>query len=129
MDCVRIAGKEIPVLLAISNEEQERGLMHQSWPPPAMAFIYGEPRQNCFWMKNTPSALDILFCRANKVIGIRKGEPNSTMLIGSELISDLVIELPFGTCKSHGIKEGHEITLSLEPSSQMRVLSSKVLGF
>ena len=65
---------------------------------------------NRFWMKNTPSPLDIIFCRNGKVSEICYGEPNSTTVIGSR-ISDLVIELPFGTADSLGIKVGQAVGL------------------
>ena len=45
-------------LLAVSNAEQERGLMYQKPPTPVMSFIYPYPKQNRFWMSNTPSKLD-----------------------------------------------------------------------
>lgn len=93
-------------LLAISEEEQAHGLMHQEWPPPIMSFVYTSPRINRFWMKNTPSPLDIIFCHAGKVSEICQGEPYSTAAIGSNLLSDLVIELPLGTAELTQIKIG-----------------------
>ena len=129
MDYVKVAGKDIPVLLAITAQEQEKGLMYQSDPPPAMAFIYDKPTLNQFWMKNCSFKLDLLFCLKNKVAAIRTGEPNSTAIIGNGIISDLVIEMPFGTCAKAGIKEGSEISLELEADSKMKILSSKVFHY
>lgn len=94
-----------PTLLAISSEEQSQGLMYQEWPPPVMSFVYASPRVNRFWMKNTPSPLDIVFCNNGKVSEICYGEPYSTCVIGSQN-SDLVIELPHGTVESSSIKVG-----------------------
>lgn len=99
-----------PTLLAISAEEQSRGLMHQEWPPPVMAFVYASPQVNRFWMKNTPSPLDIVFCHNGKVAEICYGEPHTTTVVGSRL-SDLVIELPHGTVDSLGIKVGQGVGL------------------
>lgn len=101
----------VPTLLAISAEEQERGLMNREWPPPVMSFIYSSPRVNRFWMKNTPSPLDIVFALNGKIMSICKGEPNSTALIGGYNFSDLVVEFPYGTCTKLGIKIGDEIKL------------------
>jgi uncharacterized membrane protein (UPF0127 family) len=129
MDFVKVGENRFPVLLAISSDEQEKGLMHRPWPPPAMAFVYGEPRFNSFWMKHTPSPLDICFCLKGKVVSVAKGEPNSLSVIGSHIISDLVIEFPFGVCAKHGIKEGSDIALELETNSQMKILSSKVFRY
>lgn len=100
-----------PTLLAISSSEQEQGLMFQEWPPPVMSFIYAQPKINKFWMKNTPSPLDIIFCYKNKISQICKGEPNSTSIIGDDKYSDLIIELPYGTVAKSDIKLGHSVGL------------------
>lgn len=100
----------IPTLIAISAEEQANGLMHQEWPPPVMSFIYISPGVNRFWMKNTPSPLDIVFCHNGKVSEICYGEPHSTQVVGTQL-SDLVIELPHGTADSIKIKVGQPVGL------------------
>jgi len=107
---IKTKNSEFSVLLAITAEEQERGLMEQKWPPPCMAFVYQNPRFSSFWMKNTPSPLDIVFCLDGKITKICKGEPYSTALIDGGL-SDLVVEFPYGTCQEHGIVEGSEINL------------------
>lgn len=103
---VYIGDNVFSTLLAISEDEQRVGLMGHGWPPPTMTFIYDKPQINKFWMKNTPSALDIIFCYKNKVSQICYGEPYSTSIIGDDKLSDLVIELPFGTVDSYGIKIG-----------------------
>lgn len=106
-----------PTLLAISSEEQSTGLMHQEWPPPAMSFIYTNSCINKFWMKATPSPLDIIFCHNGKVSEICYGEPYSTNVIGSNLFSNLVIEFPYGTVESNQIKVGQLVGL-VKPSSE-----------
>lgn len=100
-----------PTLLAISNAEQEQGLMHQEWPPPVMSFVYASPSVNKFWMKNTPSPLDIVFCCDGKVSEICYGQPHSTSIIGGNQPSDLVIELPYGTVEASEIVVGHAVGL------------------
>lgn len=106
---VYIGDNIFPTYLAISGQEQQRGLMNIKWPPPIMSFVYTSPQINKFWMKNTPSPLDIIFCCGGKILEICKGEPFSTSVIGSNKCSDLVIELPFGTTISTGIKLGHKV--------------------
>jgi hypothetical protein len=98
-------------LLAESEQEQEHGLMHESWPPPIMSFIYKYPKINKFWMHQTPSPLDIVFCRNGKVIDICYGEPLSTKIIGPNDLSDLIIEFPHGTVASTDIKIGQDVGL------------------
>jgi uncharacterized membrane protein (UPF0127 family) len=117
-------------LLAISSEEQSLGLMHQAWPPPAMSFVYGSPQVNKFWMKNTPSPLDIVFCHDGRVSEICEGKPYSTSVIGSDKLSDLVIELPYGTINSSEIKIGHDVGLIKPTISEIRkIIAEKTLHF
>ena len=108
---VYIADCIFPTLLAISEEEQEKGLMHTEWPPPVMSFVYLSPSNHKFWMKNTPSPLDIIFTLNGKINQIHKGEPNSTNIIGDKKLSDLIIELPFGTADSFNFKINNSVGL------------------
>lgn len=101
-------------LLAESSQEHESGLMHQKWPPPIMSFVYKRPGINKFWMHNTPSPLDIVFCCEGRVIDICYGEPYSTKIIGPDSQSDLIIELPYGTASSSGIRIGQSVGLILD---------------
>jgi uncharacterized membrane protein (UPF0127 family) len=108
---LNIKGINFPTLLAISEQEQRVGLMGKEQLPPSMSFIYDYPKVNKFWMHNTPKALDIVFCCDGKIISIAKGEPFSTSLIGPDLATDLVVELPYGTCQKFKITEGDGVEL------------------
>lgn len=108
---LRIGNLGLETIIAETADEQERGLMGREWPPPAMSFVYSSPRVNRFWMKNTPSPLDIIFSLNGTVTSIHKGEPHSTRLIGDWELSDLVVELPHGTVSKMGIKVGDPIVL------------------
>lgn len=114
---VYVASSIFPALLAISETEQQRGLMGQEWPPPVMAFIYTTPRVNQFWMKGTPSPLDIIFCHQGKVSQIHAGVPFSTEVIGDNKLSDLIIELPYGTADQNKIKMGYSAGI-VKPSPE-----------
>ena len=98
-------------LLAISEKEQATGLMYQRWQPPIMSFLYAKPRVSKFWMKNTPSPLDIVFTCNGQVTQIHKGEPFSTQTIGNDDESDLIVEFPFGTAKRCEMKVGDKVGL------------------
>lgn len=121
---LKINGGLIPTLLAITSEEQEKGLMHIKPPAPTMSFVYDRPRINSFWMKNTPAPLDIVFCNDNKIIKICEGKPNSTELIGT-VESNLVVEFPKGYCKENNIQEGDSITLINYPNPSKEQLEKK----
>lgn len=49
--------------LALGEEEMARGLMFREelQPGSGMLFLYPQPRQLSFWMRNTPLPLDIAF--------------------------------------------------------------------
>jgi uncharacterized protein len=127
---VYIHNNVFPSLLAISEEEQGKGLMGQEWPPPIMSFIYAKPKVNKFWMKNTPSPLDIVFCHQGKVSQICYGEPHSTAVIGDDKFSDLIIELPHGTVDFSEIKIGHAVGLVAPTEDELRhIIAEKYHDF
>jgi len=106
---VTIKNKKLPAIFAITPEEQEIGLMWRPWPPPIMCFLFDSYDIRKFWMKNTISPLDIIFCNNNKVIDICHGMPMSEDYIGPEKETNLVVELPFGYAKHLGLSIGDEI--------------------
>jgi len=112
-------------LLAISEDEQVKGLMFQEPPTPIMTFIYAYPKVNKFWMKSTPAPLDLIFCNNNQVSQICKGIPYSTKIIGEDVPSDLVIELPAGTVKSSNIKLQDSVGLIKPTIAELKTLLSK----
>lgn len=125
MDYLIINNRKIPTLLAITAEEQEKGLMHQPWPPPIMSFVYSSPRINKYWMSNTPSPLDIVFIHNNKITQIKEGKPYSTEIIGDNSFSDLVVEFPKGTCQEWGLKVGDAIKLDLSYQGILKLTSRR----
>jgi uncharacterized membrane protein (UPF0127 family) len=122
MDFLKFKEHKIPTVLAITADEQEKGLMYEKSPPPAMAFVYTRPKHNSFWMQNTPSPLDIVFCLKNKIVSICAGEPYSTKVIGGRELSDLVIEMPYGNAAKLGMSIGDEINMEYQPQSLSRIL-------
>lgn len=111
-DTVSIKGQVFPTKVAVTADEQRRGLMYQEWPPPIMVFPYNTAAPRRFWMKNTISPLDIVFCKANHVVGIFNGEPMSTKLVGPNEDSDMVVELPAGTAERLSLAVGDYVGYS-----------------
>jgi uncharacterized membrane protein (UPF0127 family) len=60
---IAVSGRTVQMQLAIFPAEMERGLMGRRdlAPDQGMIFIYPEPVQMSFWMRNTPLPLDIGF--------------------------------------------------------------------
>jgi uncharacterized membrane protein (UPF0127 family) len=123
---ISVGNNLFEVLLAISAQEQERGLMYIDPPVPNMAFIYETPQINKFWMAHTPSPLDIIFCNAGKITQICYGEPHSTAIIGANEFSDMVVEFSYGTVLDAKIKISQDISLlSPERSELKKIFAQK----
>ncbi|MDQ0252494.1 uncharacterized membrane protein (UPF0127 family) [Sphingomonas kyeonggiensis] len=105
------------VELARTTEEQERGLMFRTNIPQDGGMLFtpypaeGPPREASFWMKNTPTALDILFIRGDGTIA-RIGEnavPFSEDNVKSGEPVEAVLEINAGVSAKLGIKAGDKV--------------------
>jgi len=114
-------------LFAISSDEQSKGLMNIKPPVPIMSFVYDKPQINKFWMHNTPSPLDIVFCSNGNVIQIDRGIPFSTTIIGSDRLTDLVIEFPPGIINSNMLGNKCGI-LDPSPAELKKIIFQKYSG-
>lgn len=111
MDLIKIGDFYLPILIAISPEEQNRGLMHIQPPAPIMVFPFKQAKIRGFWMKNTPAPLEILFCNKNKILQIEEGIPFTKNNIVSKVASDLVVEVPKGMVELLNIKIEQDIEI------------------
>lgn len=111
------------IKVAITPDEQQRGLMYQAWPPPIMIFPYKNAQIRKFWMKNTPSPLDIIFCNNNSIMEILHGEPFSLRTIGPDVPIDLVIEMPYGTVSKFNIKKGDNINIKYSSKTIIKLMT------
>lgn len=108
---------------ARTGAEQERGLMFRTsiapdggmlfWPyPPDVDGRHQPPREASFWMKNTPSPLDIIFIRADGTIAhiAENAVPfDETPLASGEPIG-AVLEIRGGRAMELGIAEGDKVS-------------------
>jgi uncharacterized membrane protein (UPF0127 family) len=107
------------VEVAKTAAEQERGLMFRTdipqdggmlfWPYPAGG---GAPREASFWMKNTPSPLDIIYIRPDHTIAriAENTTPYSTTPIMSGEPVSAVLELRGGRTAELGISEDDTVS-------------------
>lgn len=115
MDKIIIADQyQLDTLVAISEEDHINGLMYHPFPPPIMTFPYNKAEVRKFWMRNTISPLDIVFCNNNKITFICYGEPLSLKHVGPNFPTDMVVELPHGLVKKLGVAVSQNI--KLQPS-------------
>jgi hypothetical protein len=128
-DKISIGKHTFETIVAVSEEEHVKGLMGKPWPPPVMIFPYKNAEMRKFWMHKTISPLDIIFCRNNRVIGIFAGKPMSTVMLGPNEPSDLVVELPLGTAKKYGIKTGDKINIKYSIQTIVKKYERETISF
>ncbi|WP_294278707.1 DUF192 domain-containing protein [uncultured Sphingomonas sp.] len=99
--------------------EQEQGLMYRTDLKPDGGMLFapyppegGGPREANFWMKNTPTSLDILFLRADGTIAriAENTTPFSQTPIPSGEPVAAVLELVGGRSAELGISEGDSVS-------------------
>ena len=99
--------------LARTPEQREIGLMFRVSMPAnhGMLFIYDQPGQQCFWMKNTLLPLDVAFIADNgTIINIDRMKPRTLDSHCSAKPVRLVLEMNDGWFAKRGIKAGSRLT-------------------
>ena len=98
---------EFDVYLALTPEQQRRGLMHVKGLPKfsGMLFVYRSEDLRSMWMKNTFIPLDMLFIRGDGTVSsvAEMTEPLSLQTISSEEPVTYVLELNGGVTAELGI--------------------------
>jgi len=106
---------EFKVLIAESNKDRRKGLMHieSMQENQGMLFVFNPPRKVSMWMRNTPMTLDILFIdKDGKIINIEKNTtPYSTKALSSRGTIQWVLEIAGGLSEKLGIKTGDVLLL------------------
>jgi len=113
-----LAGRPFTVELAFTREARQQGLMfrQQLAPEAGMLFIFDQPGELSFWMKNTLIDLDILFLEADGTIARistmtapRPAEPLRNYGSGSPVL--YALEASAGTAARLGLAAGQKIDL------------------
>lgn len=119
---IQIANKQYTVKLAETDAQKETGLQNITSLPEnsGMLFVFDEPEEVSFWMKDTKIPLDIIFIDDDLVVtAIAQGTPNSEEFI--EGVAAFVLEVNQGS----GIQIGDE--LEFEPENKAVKKSDKML--
>lgn len=113
-----ISGREIQLEVVSTPSQQEKGLMFR--PPLAddrgMLFPFTPARPVAFWMKNTPSPLDIIFLLDGEVKAIArnattcKSDP-CPVYPENGVVADNVLEVRAGLTQEIGLQEGDRISV------------------
>lgn len=103
---------------AVTAGQQAQGLMYRTDLKPDGGMLFhpypaegGAPREASFWMKNTPTPLDILFIRADGTIATiaENTIPYSSTEVKSREPVAAVLELVGGRTAQLGIAEGDTV--------------------
>jgi len=101
------------VELALTPEEQSRGLMYRKTLPEGqgMLFDFKRDQETSFWMKNTYVPLDMIFIRSDGRIHriAENAEPLSERLVSSNGPVRAVLEVVAGTTRKLGIAPGDRV--------------------
>ena len=112
---IHVGGKVVRMQLAVREDEMEHGLMQRRdlGRDEGMLFIYGRPQQMSFWMRNTPTPLDIgFFDDGGMLEEIYPLLPfDETGVHSRSTLLSLALEMNQGWYRENGVKPGSQIDL------------------
>lgn len=106
---ITIGDKKYKVEIADTPEKQEKGLMGRKSLPEnqGMLFIYDEPQDLSYWMKDTFILLDIIFIDDDmEVVSVKQGQPMS-----EEPITENDVQYVLEVNSNSGIEEGDQLVI------------------
>lgn len=106
---ITIGDKKYKVEIADTPEKQKKGLMGRESLPSdqGMLFIYDEPQDVSYWMKDTSILLDIIFIDDDmEVVSVKQGQPMS-----EEPITEKDVQYVLEVNIDSGIEEGDQLVI------------------
>ncbi len=113
---IGVGGRTVRLQLALQLPEMQRGLMERRdlGPDDGMIFVYERPQRLSFWMRNTPTPLDIGFFRPDgtlaEVYPLHPFDETRVASRGEEL--QFAVELNQGWFREHGVRPGARLDLA-----------------
>ena len=103
----------LDVEIADTPQRRSRGLMERTdiAPDEGMLFVFGAPREITMWMRNTPTALDMIFLDpAGTVTHVAPDTvPFSTDIVSSRGPAAFVLEVVAGSAARWGLEPGDRL--------------------
>lgn len=121
---IEIGDKEYNVEVVRTEEEKIKGLQEKEslGENEGMLFIYDEPQELAFWMKDTAIPLDIVFIDEDgEVISVQQGQPYDETLLEEDGVM-YVLEVN----QNSGIQPGDELDIEEDDDDKQPVM--KVLA-
>ncbi|MBN2723166.1 MAG: DUF192 domain-containing protein [Deltaproteobacteria bacterium] len=104
----------VSVQLAVSESQQQMGLMFRKSMPESegMLFVYPRMQRMGFWMKNTLIPLDMLFIdRDKKIVAIiEDANPHDETVLSPREKAMYVLEVNAGFAKKNQLKIGDKVS-------------------
>ena len=113
---IEIGDKEYNVEVARTEEEKIKGLQEKEslGENEGMLFIYDEPQDLSYWMKNTLISLDIIFIDDDmEVVSVKQGQPMS-----EEPITEDDVQYVLEVNSNSGIEEGDQLVIEDSDDSE-----------
>ena len=113
---IKVGDRVVRMQLAVRMDEMQRGLMGRRdlGPEDGMIFVYERPQQLSFWMRNTPTPLDIgFFDPAGVLLEVYPMHPFDETSVPSR--SDrlqFALEMNQGWYGGRGVKPGAKLDLA-----------------
>ena len=98
--------------VALTPEQRQKGLMWRRdlGTHDGMLFVFEAPSPQCFWMRNTPTPLDIAFVADDgRIVNIDQMKPLSDESHCSAAPVRYVLEMNLGWFAKRGIKAGFKL--------------------
>ena len=110
--------------MATTPKEREIGLMNRNGleSSDGMVFVFPDPIETAFWMKNTRIALDMIFIDASYTIVriVHNARPHTLKPRASGVPIIAAVELAGGKAKQKGLKRGDRVRIALPPHKEVR---------
>lgn len=104
---------QIDAQVAATPEQRMTGLMHRKEMPQheGMLFVFEQPSQQCFWMKNTLLPLSIAFVEDDgTIVNIDEMKPQTLDSHCSAKPVRYVLEMNTGWFAKKGVKPGQKLS-------------------
>lgn len=131
---IKVGDKTVRMQLAVRPGEMQRGLMERRdlGADDGMIFVYDKPQQMSFWMRNTPTALDIGFFNAagvlEEIYPLHPFDESSVTARSSAL--QFALEVKQGWFQQNGVKPGAQLDRkALMDALRERGFSARKFGF
>lgn len=131
---IKVGDRTVRMQLAVTNAEMQRGLMERRdlGPDDGMIFVHQRPAPMSFWMRNTPTPLDIGYFTADGVLReiypLHPYDENGVASRRQDL--QFAVEVNQGWYSTHGIRPGAQLDLAaVEAALKERGFSPEQFGF